>query len=171
MSEGNNTPARAAERDIVITRVFDAPRELVFDAWTKPEHLTAWWAPKGCTTPHCTVDLRAGGSFHYCMRLPDGRDIWGIGLYREIVRPERIVYADWFADEKGNKVLPSHYGMSAGHPAETLVTVTFVQRGRGTQLTLRHSIPESVQEREATGQGWSEMLDRLADHVAAGKKG
>ena len=114
---------------IVITRVFDAPRELVFAAWTRPEHLLRWWAPKGCSTPHCKVDLRPGGSFHYCMRTPEGRDIWGLGVYREIVAPERIVYVDSFADAQGNPVPPSDYGMSDGHPAETLVTVTFAEHG------------------------------------------
>lgn len=156
----------AAERDLVITRVFHAPRELVFKAWTEPERLMRWWAPNGCTTPFCTVDLRVGGNFHYCIRLPEGRDIWGIGVYREIVDPERIVYTDAFADAEGNPVPPAHYGMSSGHPAETLVTVTFAEHDGKTTLTLRHSIPESVEERGGTQQGWTEMLDRLDEELA-----
>jgi uncharacterized protein YndB with AHSA1/START domain len=84
-----------------------------------------WWAPNGCSTSYCKVDLRPGGKFHYCMRLPEGREIWGMGIFREIVAPSRLVYIDSFADAQGNPVPPAHYGMSASHPAESLVTVTF----------------------------------------------
>ena len=154
------------EQDIVLTRTFDAPRELVFQAWTQPEHLARWWAPKGCTTQVRELDLRPGGRFHFCMRTPDGQDVWGLGIYREIVVPERIVYLDSFADADGNPVPPTHYGVSAGHPAEALVTVTFAAQGRRTLLTLRHAIPLPVAERGATQQGWSEMLERLAGLLA-----
>ncbi|MBI4082130.1 MAG: SRPBCC domain-containing protein [Candidatus Lambdaproteobacteria bacterium] len=160
-----------SDRELVITRTFAAPRSLVFKAWTEPEALMRWWAPKGCITPFCTVDLRPGGSFHYCMRLPEGRDIWGLGVYREIVEPERLVYADSFADERGNRVLPAHYGMSVGYPPETLVTVTFAEHDGSTTLTLRHSVLDSFPEREGIRQGWSEMLDRLAEDLALGPGG
>lgn len=156
----------SAEGDIILTRVYDAPRDLVFRAWTEPKRLTGWWAPKGFTTPACEVDLRPGGSFHYCMRSPDGQSIWGIGKYREIVAHERIVYTDAFSDAKGNVVPPSHYGMSASHPAETLVSVTFTEHEGRTQVKLRHSIPGPVEERTAMEQGWSEMLERLAENLA-----
>ena len=152
-------------REIIVTRLFDAPRELVFRAWTDPQHLIHWWAPKGCTTPFCKVDLRPGGKFHYCIRLDDGHDIWGTGIYREIAAPERIVYSDSFADAEGHPVPPTHYGMSAGHPHESLVTVVFAELEGKTRVTLHHSIPEPVEEREATEQGWSQMLDRLVDHL------
>ena len=154
------------ERELVITRVFDAPRDLVFRAWTEPEHLMRWWGPKGFTTPFCTVDLRPGGVFHYCMRSPEGGDVWGRGVYREIVAPERLVYTDAFADEKGNPVEPARYGMSAGHPRETRVAVTFTEHHGKTKVTLHHSIPESFPERSGIQQGWTEMLDRLAAELA-----
>ncbi len=163
---GASTVTQAVEQEIVITRVFDAPRELVFKAWTEPERLMRWWGPKGFTTPFCTVDLRAGGIFHYCMRSPEGRDFWGKGVYREIVAPERIVYLDSFADETGNTVEPARYGMSPEHPVETLVTVTFTERDGKTEVTLRHGIPESVPERSGALQGWTEMFERLADELA-----
>jgi uncharacterized protein YndB with AHSA1/START domain len=162
----NNSVAETADREIVLTRVFDAPRELVFKAWTDAEHLMRWWAPNGCSTSYCKVDLRPGGKFHYCMRLPEGREIWGMGIFREIVAPSRLVYTDSFADAQGNPVPPAHYGMSASHPAESLVTVTFeAQEGR-TRLTLRHAIPVSVDERKGAEQGWGEMLERLAEDLA-----
>jgi uncharacterized protein YndB with AHSA1/START domain len=154
------------ERDLVITRVFDAPRSLVFEAWTRPEHLMRWWAPAGCTTAFCKVDPRPGGVFHYCMRFAAGQEIWGRGAYREIVRPERIVYVDSFADADGNPVPPTHYGMSAGYPAESLVTVTFTEHAGKTTLTLRHSLPGQFPERDGMQPGWNQMLDRLAAHLA-----
>jgi uncharacterized protein YndB with AHSA1/START domain len=166
MREGNKGATGAAGTELVMTRVFEAPRRLVFSAWTEPARLVQWWAPKDFTTPFCTVDLRPGGRFHFCMRTPEGRDIWGIGIYREIVVPERIVYTDSFADADGNPVPPTHYGMSDGHPAETLVTVTFADHGAVTRVTLRHTLPESVKERTGTEQGWGEMLDRLARHLS-----
>ncbi len=166
MAAGNSSRTRATDREIVVTRVFDAPRSLVFKAWTDPKHLVRWWAPKGWTTPFCKADPRKGGKFHFCMRSPEGRDIWGIGIYQEIVEPERIVYTDAFADAQGNPVPPSHYGMSPGHPAETVVTVTFVEREGRTELTLRHAMAIGVEEREGTRQGWTEMLDRLAGFLA-----
>ncbi len=165
MAETNSASMNTAGSDLVVTRVFDAPRRLVFEAWTDPRHLKQWWAPKGCSTPFCTVDLRPGGIFHYCMRMPDGRDIWGIAVYREIVAPERIVYSDSFADERGNPVSPTTYGMSPGHPEVTLVTVTFMEEGGRTAVTLRHSIPPSVLERGAVAQGWNEMLDGLSEYL------
>jgi uncharacterized protein YndB with AHSA1/START domain len=172
---GKQTLARLADylpnmetkkADLVITRIFDAPRTLVWKAWTEPGHLMRWWAPKGCTTPFCKLDLRIGGKFHYCMRMPEGRDICGIGVYREIVAPSLLVYTDSFADAQGNPVPPAHYGMSASHPAETLVTLTLEEHEGKTRLTLRHAIPESVEERKGAEQGWSEMLDRLAEVFA-----
>jgi uncharacterized protein YndB with AHSA1/START domain len=101
------------------------------------------------------------------MRSPEGKDYFGKGVYREIVEPERIIYTDFFVDEKGNPVPPSHYGISPDWPQETLVTVTFAEHKGGTKLTLQHavgSVPDS--ERDMCQQGWSEMLDKLAGHLA-----
>ena len=166
--DGSNaeTSAASSAAELVITRVFDAPRRLVFEAWTKPEQLMRWFGPKGFTTPFCEVDFRVGGAFRYCMRSPEGRDYWGIGIYREIVNHERIVYTDAFTDADGNPVAPSHYGMSSSHPAETLVTVMFVEENGRTKLTLRHGIAETVTERDGTRQGWNELFDRLAEELA-----
>jgi uncharacterized protein YndB with AHSA1/START domain len=163
-SKAESAAAAGAAEEMVITRRFEAPRELVFEAWSKAEHLREWFVPFYGSVPYCTVDFRVGGRFHFCMRFKK-RDIWGIGEYCEIVALEQIVYVDRFADEHGNPVPPSHYGFSAAHPAATLVTVTFAEHGRNTLLTLRQAIPEAVPERQACEQGWREMFDRLAAHV------
>jgi len=171
MSIQTDSRIESSAEELVITRVFDAPREVVFKAWTDPERLMRWWGPTGFTTPSFTVDLRIGGVLHYCMRSPEGQDFWGIGVYREIVPPERIVYTDSFADAQGDPVPPSRYGMSASHPAESLVTVLITERQGKTKVALRQTVPDSVQEREAMERGWTEMLGRLADDLAALKGG
>jgi uncharacterized protein YndB with AHSA1/START domain len=162
-----NSPAtEPAEPVLVLTRVFDAPRELVWKAWTEPEHFVRWWGPKGFTVPFCKIDLRPGGVMHFCMRSPEGRDFWNKGVFREVVEPERIVSTDTFADEEGNLIEPAHYGMSPDWPSETLLTVTFVEHEGKTKLSLRHEVPESVAERNGARQGWTETLDRLAEYLA-----
>jgi uncharacterized protein YndB with AHSA1/START domain len=152
---------------VLITRIFDAPRGVVFKAWTDCERLTRWWGPKGFTTPFCKIDLRGGGAYHNCMRSPEGKDYWSTGIYRGIVPLKRIVYTDSFADEEGNVVPATHYGMSADYPLEMLVTVTFEEMEGKTKLTLQHvlgSVPAS--ERDMCQQGWSESLDKLAGDLA-----
>lgn len=160
-----NVSRRSTEGEIVVSRFVAAPPALVFKAWTSPEHLAHWWAPKGCTTAHVSIEARVGGRFHYCMRMPDGTEIWGLGVFREVVAPQRLVYVDSFADAAGHVVPPSHYGMSAEHPTDSLVTVTFTAEGTGTQVVIRHAIATAVQERAGTEQGWGEMLERLALHL------
>ena len=98
--------ARVADRSaaagtVKIERVFDAPRELVFDAWTKVEHLLQWYAPHGCTVRIVELDARPGGRFHFCIHNPSFGDCWCVGVYREVVRPERIVYTLATADSDG----------------------------------------------------------------------
>lgn len=169
---GDRHPAGSTSgQEIVIARLVDAPQDVVFKAWTEPRRLKKWWGPRGYTTPFCTVDLRPGGVFHYCMRSPEGRDFWGRGVYQDIVVPERIVYTDTFADADGHPVSPTHYGMSTTHPAETLVTVTFTAQGHQTKVTVQQAVPESVPERSGMTQGWTEMLDRLADELANASPG
>jgi len=163
----NNPAEEPAERVLVITRLFDAPRSRVFKAWTEPERLMRWWGPNGFTTPFCQIDLRLGGVFHCCMRSPEGRDYWCKGVYRDIVEPERIVFTDTFVDEAGNPVPPAHYGMSPDWPPETLVTVTFAEHAGKMKLTLQQSVLESVAERTGAQQGWTETLDRLGAYLAA----
>jgi uncharacterized protein YndB with AHSA1/START domain len=162
----NDSPAKSSERELVITRVFDAPRELVWKAWTDPEHLMRWWGPKYFTSPACKIDLRVGGKYLFCMRSPEGKDFWSTGVYREIVEPERIVWTDSFADEKGNPVPASYYGMPGDWPEEMLVTVTFEERQGKTKLTLRHA-GHPAEIGEMAEAGWNGSLDKLAETLSA----
>jgi len=147
---------------LVITRLFDAPRELVFKAWTDPEMFKQWWGPKSFTSPVCKMDLRVGGKYLASMRSPDGQDIYSTGVYREIVAPERLVFTDSFADEHGNVVPGSHYGVD-DFPLELLVTVTFEDVGGKTKMTLTQAGVPAGEHGELTQQGWNESFDKLAE--------
>ena len=155
-----------SEEVLVIERIFDAPRELVWKAWTEPERVMRWWGPKGFTSPVCKIDFRVGGTYLFCMRSPEGQDYWSTGVYREIVPLERIVASDSFADEKGNVVSPSDYGMSPDFPSEALITVTFEELGGKTKLTLQQSIPVALAEEAGAREGWNGSLDKLAESLA-----
>lgn len=164
MAERGRVAAKTAERELVITRVVDAPRDLVFKAWTEPERLMRWYGPKGFTMPYCKIDLRPGGTFHCGMRSPEGREHWEKGTYLEIVPPERIVYTDILSDAEGNTIDPAQFGMN-DWPAETVVTVTFAEHEGKTKITLHQTILESVAKRTGAHRAWLEALDRLAEDL------
>ena len=154
MAARTSAATKTAERELVITRVFDAPRRLVFKAWTEPERLVRWWGPRGFTTPSCKMDVRPGGAFRFCMRSSEGTNHWLQGVYREIVEPERLVCTWAWEDAEGR---PAH---------ETLLTVTFAEQGAKTKLTLHQAVFESVAARDAHQGGWTSGLDRLAEYLA-----
>lgn len=158
-------PTEPAEQAVIITRVLDAPRDLVFKAWTEPERLMQWWGPRGFTTPSCAVDLREGGVSHCCMRSPEGKDYWSKSVYREIVEPERLVYTDSFADAEGNVVPASYYGMSEDWPLEFLVTVTFDEYDDKTRFTLRHFGIPLGHDADMCADGWNESFDKLTEYL------
>jgi len=161
----NNLIGERAKQELVITRVFDAPRELVWKAWIDPEHFKRWWGPKDYTCPFCEMDLRVGGKYLNCMRSPEGQDYWSTGVYREIIPIERIVFTDCFADEKGNIVPATHYGLSPDFPLEMLVTVTFEDHDGKTKMTLRHIGLPAGPDSDGAQQGWSESFDKLAESL------
>ena len=153
------------KEELTITRLFDAPRDLLWKAWTDPELMKRWWGPKVFTAPVIKTDVRVGGKYLYCMRGPDGRDYWSTGVYRDIVPPERLVCTDSFADEKGKVVPAAHYGMSPDFPLEMLVTVTFEEDEGKTRLTLKHAgLPPG--DRDDCRAGWSSSFDKLAEFLA-----
>ena len=150
---------------LTITRTFDAPRQLVWKAWTDPELYKKWWGPTHFTCPVAQLDLRVGGKYLSCMRSPDGQDFWTTGFYREITPYDRLVYTDSFADEHGNIVPASHYGMP-DMPLETLVTVTLVEQDGKTVMTMQHNLPAGEHSSNAN-EGWNQSFDKLAVTLAA----
>jgi len=142
--------------NLEITRIFDAPRALVWKAWTDPQFVMQWWGPKGFTSPACKIDFRVGGQYFYCMRTPDGQEFWSGGEYSEIIAPEKIVSVLCYADENG-KVEPADK-----NDVEVRDVVTFEDIGNGrTKLTFKRSYWD-----EGEDAGMIEILDKLAALLA-----
>jgi len=151
---------RVGEQEVVMERQFTAPRTLMFQVFTQPEHLKRWWAPQPYTIPVCTIDLRPGGIWHYCMRSPEGQDQWARSVYREIVPPEKLVYTSTFADEHANPIegIPEH-----------LTTVIFTEKAGKTRVTARVQFTSAAALKVAVDmgilQGMSITWDYLVGYV------
>ena len=143
------------DREIVMTRVFDAPMRLVFEAFSKPELLRRWFGPRGWSLVVCDVDLRVGGGFRFVLRGPDGRDMGMRGVYREITPPERSVHVESFDD----------------YPGESLVTAVFIEDGGRTNLTVTVAYPSpevrDIVIKSGMEHGAAESYDKLAELLAA----
>ncbi|MGC1400404.1 SRPBCC domain-containing protein [Candidatus Binatus sp.] len=171
MAAKNSAAAESAAREIVFTRVFDAPRALVWKAFTERERMAQWWGMKGFTTRVLELDLRPGGSFLYVMRMPDGREMRGKWVYREIVAPELLVVVHFSTDDTG-KPIPHPYDPSL--PPEMLTTSRFTEHAGRTTLELR-SVPinETPAQRaafnklaDAMEEGFNNSLDLLDEYLA-----
>ena len=157
-------------KPFTITRVFDAPRERVWQAWTEPERLKHWWGPKGFKVHTCKVDLRPGGVFHYGMKAPDGTEVWGRFIYREIVAPEKLVFIVSFSDPQGGR---ARHPWSEHWPLDILSTVTFEALESRTRVSVQW-IPHDASElerktfdegRDSMTQGWTGTLDHLDSYL------
>jgi uncharacterized protein YndB with AHSA1/START domain len=150
------TSANTADREMVITRVLDAPRELVFDAWTDPKHIDQWWGPRGFTNSTHEMDVRPGGMWRYVMHGADGVDYDNRIVYLEVVRPERIVY--------------THSADVVDDPDRFHTTVTFAEQGRKTRLTMRAVFRSAAQFEEVKKfgaiEGGNQTIDRLEEFLA-----
>lgn len=158
---------RIQGNEIVLEREFDAPKELVFKAFSEAQHLKHWWGPRGWILTVCEIDFREGGVWHYCMKCVDenqgdfyGFESWGKGVYKEIVHGEKVVYMDYFSDEEGNE--------SDQMPA-TLCTLIFKEQDGKTTVINRgeYVSAEALQAVMEIGmeQGISETWDRLAEYL------
>ncbi|KMZ40550.1 MULTISPECIES: SRPBCC domain-containing protein [Bacillales] len=151
------------ERVLVLERVFDAPRELVFQMFKESEHLKRWWGPKGWELPVCHVDFRPGGVWHYCMKCVDknqgdfyGMESWGKGVYKEIVEPEKIIYTDYFSDAEGNTndAMPS-----------TEVMMEFIDLGGKTKLVSRSEYVSAEALKTVMDMGMLEGITQTWDRL------
>lgn len=158
MAVQTNASALVGDREIVATRIFDAPRELAFQAWTDPDHLHQWWGPDGFTTTTQHYDVRPGGVWQFVMHGPDGRDYPNKITFLEVVRPKRLVY--------------KHVGDEDGEPVRFETTVTFEDQGGKTKLTMR-MVFASAQQRDyaietyGAVEGLDQTLGRLGGYVTA----
>lgn len=172
--KSKSSVSETRKREFVISRTFDVPRDFMFKVWTDPVHMQRWWGPKGVTVVHSKMDLRPGGSYHYCMRTPDGHDMWGKFVYREIVKPERIVWINSFSDEKGGIM---RHPLSLTWPLEMLSTITFTEQGGKTTVTVRWLPLNATEEERQTFEagfdsmqkGWTGTLDQLTEYLAKAK--
>ena len=146
------------DRDLLITRVFDAPRELVFKAWTDPEQMAQWWGPRGFTNPVCEMDVRPRGALRIVMRAPDGVEHPMTGVFHEVVEPERLSFTMVAQDQSGTPVL------------EGLANAAFAEDGGKTTLTVHAGavglVPQAAAMLDGMGEGWSQSLERLAELLA-----
>lgn len=165
MTPINESINDTAKRQVVITRVLNAPRDLVFQAFTDPMHLGRWYAPVGCSLHIVSFDAREGGSFHTCIRSTQHHDCWCKGIFLEVVKPSRLVYTMAIADADGNLVSPTDAGMDPEWPAETVVTVTFEEHDGGTKVTLHQTALESVDKRTGAYPSWLQMFDKLEEEL------
>ena len=153
-----------------ISRLYDAPREQVWQAWTEPERLKHWWGPRGFTVHTCKVDLRPGGTFLYGMKAAGGGDMWGKFVYREIKAPEKLVFVVSFSDAQGG--VTRHPG-SPGWPQYILSTVAFSAVGTKTKVSISwipHEATEAERKafeegRASMNQGWTGTLDQLEAYL------
>ncbi|MBZ0201798.1 MAG: SRPBCC domain-containing protein [Ignavibacteria bacterium] len=159
MSEKEST----RQKELTITRTFDAPIELVWRAWAEPEHFKKWWGPKGYICPDCIIDFRVEGKYHTSMMDEKGNKIWTTGIYQEIIPQRKIVYTDSFADENGNVVSSDQYGMP-GVPLEMIVTVTLEEANGKTKMSMTHTgLPDD--HMKGANTGWNTSFDKLAESL------
>ncbi len=159
-----------SDRPFVISRAFDAPRERLWKAWTERDRLMQWFGPKGFKMPVAKMNFRPGGIFHYCLRSPDGHEMWGKFVYREIVAPERIVLVNSFSDEAGGI---TRHPMSATWPLEMLSTFALAEQEGRTTATVRWVPINATEEERKTfdaahegmKQGWTGTFDQLAAYL------
>lgn len=140
--------------ELTITRVFDAPRTLVFQAWTEPRHLVHWWGPRGFSTPTCKMDATPGSAYQFRMRASDGREVLWQGVCREISPPERLVWTCTIQEPSGNLI-----------SAETILSVTLEEQGDKTKMTLHQAVFDSVANYEGHQNGWDQAMSRLAEYL------
>lgn len=150
----NQRPRPGSDRILQLTRIFDAPRALVFKVWTRPEHIPHWWGPRGYTTLSAEMDLRPGGAWRLRSRHKDGGETTEQGVFHEIIEPERLLFTHAWVDPDGKAGL------------ETLVTVRFAEHDGKTRLTFRQEVFDTVENRDGHVEGWSESLDMLEEYLA-----
>ena len=166
---------QAASKDFVMSRVFDAPRDLVWQCFTDPERMKQWWGPKDVKVIKAEMDLRVGGTYLYGMQTPDGKAMWGKFVYREITPPEKLVFINSFSDEAGGV---TRHPMAPSWPLQLLSTFTFEDvPGGKTKFTVRWAPLNPTDDERTTFDaghasmtgGWSGTMDKLEGYLASAK--
>jgi uncharacterized protein YndB with AHSA1/START domain len=162
------TTDHVKKEDLIVTRIIDAPLELVWRAWTDPEHVKRWWGPKDYTSPTCKIDLREGGKYVFCMRAPKdqgGQDMYTAGVYKKIVPMERLEFTQSLSDKDGNKIDPVQVGMPPDFPREIRTVIVFKAKGDMTELNItEYDWPVSQMYVYALA-GLHQSMDKLAESL------
>jgi uncharacterized protein YndB with AHSA1/START domain len=161
-------PTNIQKEDLVVTRIIDAPLELVWKAWTEPEHVMRWWGPKYYTSPSCKIDLRVGGKYIFCMRAPaemGGGDAYTAGIYKRIVPMELLEFTQGLSDQDGNPVDPTQMGMPPDFPRELRTVVAFKAKGEMTELTITEYEWTAGQMMVYSYAGMQQSIDKLAESL------
>jgi len=145
--------AKRQEQELVIVRIFDAPPEMVYQAWVDPEQVAEWYGPKGLNLSHIEMDVRPGGKWRKCMRSAEGKEYWRWGVYRDVVPNRRLAFT-YYSDDI--HATPDH---------EMLVTVTFEKLASKTKVTLRQTALESAASRDSHKFGWTSTFERLGEFL------
>jgi uncharacterized protein YndB with AHSA1/START domain len=164
----NNNPVQ----DLVVSRIFNAPLELVWKLWTDPEQVKTWWGPAKFTSPTCKIDLREGGTYLFCMHSPEDqgdRDFYSTGTYQKIVPRERLEFTQSFSDKNGTIIPPAQMGMP-DMPEKVQTVVTFKDLGGGkTEMTITQSDQPAGQMFEFAVAGWNQSFDKMAASLQENK--
>ena len=156
------------KEDLVVTRIIDAPIEVVWTAWTDPDHVRRWWGPKYYTSPSCKIDLREGGKYVFCMRAPEdqgGQDSYTAGTYTKIVPMQRLEFTQGLADKDGNPIDPAQLGMPPDFPSVIRTTVAFKAKGNMTELTITEFDWPVSQMYVYSYAGMQQSMDKLAESL------
>ncbi len=172
MNAANQAKVGTMQEELVITRTFNAPRELVFKAFTEPDRMVHWWGAKGVTTHVARAEVRPGGELLYSQTFPNGQVMWGKFVYREIAAPERLVFVSLPVDANGNGI-PNPF--VANFPAEILNTVSLTEENGKTTLEMHGAPINATEEERATfagmqknvSAGFGSTFDRLDEYLAA----
>ena len=165
-----NPQQNVKKEDIVITRIIDAPLELVWRAWTEPERVKRWWGPKDYTSPTCEIDLREGGKYVFCMRAPaeqGGQDSYTAGTYHKIIPMQRLEFTQGISDADGNPIDPTLAGLPADFPRELHMVVVFKAKGSMTELIITESGWTPSQMMVYALAGMHQSIDKLAASLAS----
>jgi uncharacterized protein YndB with AHSA1/START domain len=163
-----DTPVSEKKYDLVVTRIINAPVDVVWKAWTEPEHVMRWWGPQFYTSPSCKIDLREGGKYLFCMRAPQdqgGQDMYSAGVYKKIVPMKLLEFTQTMADKDGNVIDPAQVGMPPDFPKEIRTVINFKPIGDLTELTITEYGWTMSQMYVYSYAGMQQSMDKLAESL------
>lgn len=150
------------KKELLITHLFDSPKEIVYRAWTDPEQLKQWYAPDGCSIEFKAIEVKLGGYFHSCIHDPVHGECWVKGTYLEVLPDRKLVFTMIMSDEAGNAVSSVSAGKSEDWPEVQVTTITFDSVGEQTKVSIHQTVSEVEAKKTGAYQSWIKMLNKLS---------